>query len=270
MKNKPNFFLAGWPKSGTTWLYKCFAEHPDVFVTDRDAVHFFSINYFRGDKWYERFYQNVKNEKLITDLTPNYILDPDAAERIKKYNPNAKLLFVIRNPVDRAFSHYWHQKRKKRINFTFDDVLHYSEFGNFDMYQMVIRPGFYFDLLQPFFRNFKKEQLKIVTLDELQNNPNEFIEDIFEFAEIDSSFKPTILHKKVNQGKIPNELNDKGVVDKVLEKIGLKLPSNEKLENEYNKGIQPEYRKELMSIFLPQIIKLEENLGLDLKKWKEN
>lgn len=265
MKNKPNFFLVGWPKSGTTWLYNCFKEHPDIYVTNRDTVHYFSLNYHRGIKWYEKFYLDVKKERLITDLTPNYALDPKCAKRISEFNKDAKILFILRNPIKRAFSHYWHQKKKGRINYSFEDTLHYSNLGNFDMYHLFIRPGFYSEFLMPYFDIFDKKQLKIVLFENLVNQPDAFLKEIHEFGDVDSKFKPSILNKKINTGNKPKVNNNLGFRNKIKKRLGLENPT---ILNEYELGITPQFYQELLELYLPEIEKLESQLGLNLNHWK--
>ena len=265
MKNKPNFFLVGWPKSGTTWLYNCFKEHPDVYVTNRDTVHYFSLNYHRGIKWYEKFYQDVKKERLITDLTPNYALDPKCAKRISEFNKDAKILFILRNPIKRAFSHYWHQKKKGRIDYTFEDTLHYSNLGNFDMYQLFIRPGFYSEFLKPYFDIFDKKKLKIILFENLKDNADSFLKEIYAFGEVDNKFKPSILNEKINTATKPSANNNLGLQNKIKKKLGLKKPP---ALNEYKQGIAPQFYQELWELYLPEIERLENQFELNLNHWK--
>jgi len=115
----PNFFLGGCQKTASTWLYRCFREHPEIYVPENDATHYFTMNYFQGLDWYRKIYQNNSGEKVIGDTTPSYIRDFYAPARIAKYNPQAKIIFTFRNPIDRAFSHYWHEKKKEKSPLNF-------------------------------------------------------------------------------------------------------------------------------------------------------
>ena len=176
--SKTNLFLAGIAKSGTTWLYHCFDEHPEILVPDKDAIHYFNLNYHKGDDWYHKWFQARGGERIICDPTPSYMRGSEVAARIHGYNPEAKFLFALRNPVERAFSHYWHQKRKGRINFEFTDVLYYNGVGNYDLYDIWIRPGFYNDQLTSFFELFNKERIKVVLFDHLKADPSAFLSEI--------------------------------------------------------------------------------------------
>ncbi|MEL6493217.1 MAG: sulfotransferase domain-containing protein, partial [Cyanobacteria bacterium J06621_3] len=149
MKALPNFFLAGCQKTGSTWIHQCFREHPEIYVPQDDAIHYFTINYYKGLSWYQQYYQEQLNETMIGDTTPSYIRDPFVPRRIFNYCADAKIIITLRNPIDRAFSHYWHEKKKKKIAFDFSEVIR-----NYDLYQNWIVPGFYYEHLQKFYEWF--------------------------------------------------------------------------------------------------------------------
>lgn len=290
LNKKPNFFLAGWPKTGSTWLYHCFKEHPDIFVPERDTVHFFSVNYFRGYDWYYPFFKKAGNEKVIADLTPNYVLELNSAKRIYEFNSDAKILFTLRNPVDRAFSQYWHQKKKGQILFNFEDTLHYNSLGNFEMFMIWLRTGFFPEFLKPYFNIFPSSQLKVMFYDDLQTNSKEFLKEVFEFAGVNTTFVPSVMDNKINTGEKvksqhksninSSDINQNTSMQSKLKKKVKKLLFEDNAKNnnktfdngsektEYEQGIDPEFRKELIELYKPHIIELEEFLQVDLSKWK--
>jgi hypothetical protein len=110
----PNFMCLGAAKSGTTTLYDILRQHPDIYVPSFKEPHFFDIieNFINGLQWYEQTYFRQANRKIISDFTPSYFFDDDAPKRIfESLGRDIKFLVIIRNPVDRAYSHYLHSKR---------------------------------------------------------------------------------------------------------------------------------------------------------------
>ena len=279
MKNSPlvNTFIAGCPKTGSTWLYNCFKEHPEIYVPTKDAIHYFTINHFRGESWYHRWYKAFGDEKRICDPTPSYIRDSKSAERIYRYNPNSKLIFTLRNPIDRSFSHYWHQKRKKKILFSFQDTLFYSEVGNYDIYDIWIKSSLYYEQLKTFFDVFPRENIKVNLFEDLKKNPNKFIKDNFDFLQVDSSFQPIILNKKVNSAPKISLLSNpdrslKGKLKSVIKRStkGINLIAeidNNTNQDEYSQGVPHEFKKDLWEIFHEDVINLSELIDRDLSYW---
>ena len=123
----PNFMCIGAAKSGTTSLYDILKQHSDIFLPSFKEPHFFDIPsvYQNGIEWYEKtYFQSVKNEKCIGDFSPTYLFDEHAPERIlNDLGDNVKFIIILRNPVDRAYSHYLHSKRDEHENLSFKDAL---------------------------------------------------------------------------------------------------------------------------------------------------
>ena len=123
----PNFMCIGASKSGTTSLYDILKQHSDIFLPSFKEPHFFDIPlvYQNGIEWYKKtYFQSVKNEKCIGDFTPTYLFDEHAPERIlNDLGVNMKFIIILRNPVDRAYSHYLHSKRDLHEHLSFEDAL---------------------------------------------------------------------------------------------------------------------------------------------------
>lgn len=113
-KAKPNLFIIGSMKSGTTSLHEYLNEHPDIFMSDVKEPGYFAecMNYYPKDiDWYESLFSDVKDESIIGESSTNYTKLPictDVVEKIWEYNPGARFIYIMRNPVDRVISHYWH------------------------------------------------------------------------------------------------------------------------------------------------------------------
>ena len=110
----PNFMCLGAAKSGTTTLYDILRQHPDLYIPSFKEPHFFDIpeNYKNGIKWYEKTYFKNANQKIVADFTPSYFFDEEAPKRIfESLGGELKFVVILRNPLDRAYSHYLHSKR---------------------------------------------------------------------------------------------------------------------------------------------------------------
>ncbi|MFB6226507.1 MAG: sulfotransferase domain-containing protein [Candidatus Paceibacteria bacterium] len=284
----PNFFWIGPQKSASTWAYFCFKEHPDIYVHKKeklsdiggDSLHYFDMYYHKGEEWYQQFFEDYSNEKAIGDTTSSYIRSQKAAQRIAKEAPKAKIITCLRNPVDRAYSHYWHEKSKGKINFEFSEV-----FENYDLFQNWIEPGFYYSNLQNYFDNFDRENILIMFLEDLKQDDHKFIKEVYKFLEVDHSFKPSVLTDKVNTASNERDWKHDLIKQSIgsLEKMGLKkyftqssnpvINSLKNIKNklinkkEYKEGIGPEVRSRLKELYKEETKKLEQIVKKDLSHW---
>ena len=118
-----DYFYLGPPKTASTWVFECLKEHPQICATDHSESNYFDVNFHKGPQWYEDLYPEMQKGQIKIDCTPSYINSIQAMERILTHNPNAKFSFGVRNPVERAFSGYWHVNRLGHINYKFKDIL---------------------------------------------------------------------------------------------------------------------------------------------------
>jgi hypothetical protein len=272
----PNFFLAGCQKSATTWLHVCFHEHPQIYVPQKHMVHFFDIHYVKGLDWYQQFYADWAGERAIGDTTVSYIRDLLVPRRIAEYNSEVKFIFSLRNPIERAFSHYWHEKKKRKIAFEFEEV-----FANYDLYQSWIVPGFYYQHLQRFYEYFSEEQVLVILVDDVKKDPEGTIRKIFTFLGVEPSFVPSILSRQVNKAwyrpnmlqKMKQRLTNpirKLMPERVKHILKRDILSSEnfgQIQSEYDRGMDPEVRAQLRRIFQPENEKLARMLDRDLSIW---
>lgn len=108
---KPDFLGIGVQKGGTTTLYDVLRKHQEVFLTDEKEVHYFTNHFGRGSSWYLAKFRGKKNATVSGEITPYYIFHPAAPSRIHRFNPSMKLILLLRDPVERAVSHYHHAVR---------------------------------------------------------------------------------------------------------------------------------------------------------------
>jgi hypothetical protein len=122
----PNFLCVGVSKAGTTTLYDILRQHPEIFLSPTKEIKFFNIerNYRQGPEWYARFFEGHRGEPVVGEMTPGYIAHPEAAGRIRAcLGPEVRILISLRNPVDRAISHYLQNVRNGHEDLTFEAAI---------------------------------------------------------------------------------------------------------------------------------------------------
>jgi hypothetical protein len=120
----PDFIIIGAQKSGTTSLYRYLAEHPRIVPASEKQVDFFAHDdYRRGTEWYLSHFPEREPGVLTGEASPYYMFHPHAPKRIFRFDPGVKLIAILRNPVDRTYSHYQHQVRNWREPLPFEEAL---------------------------------------------------------------------------------------------------------------------------------------------------
>ena len=107
----PSFLTLGTQKGGTTTLHRLLAQHPEVFLPACKEVHYFSLHSQRDLAWYADHFSDALPDQRCGDITPYYLFHPQAPTRIRSALPDARLLILLRDPVERALSHYFHACR---------------------------------------------------------------------------------------------------------------------------------------------------------------
>jgi len=130
----PDFLIIGAQKCGTTFLYQLLVQHPRVKPAFLKEVHYFDLNFRKGNKWYRsHFPVQIRNSRtyITGEASPYYLFHPHAAKRASMVVPDAKLIVLLRSPVDRAYSHYQHQVKrvsgKARESLTFEEAIEAEE-----------------------------------------------------------------------------------------------------------------------------------------------
>jgi hypothetical protein len=278
MKNKSFIFHIGPQKSATTWIYRNLKEHPEICTTHQDKTHYYDMFYTKGNVWYaSHFEANKKADAKMFDPTPTYIRSSLALKRIAIEHPNAKLALCMRNPIERAFSHYWHEKKKGTIHFNFNDVL-----NNYDLFANWIEPGFYAEHIVNLHKFFHKNQVLAQKFDDITIDPERFLHKLCQFYEIDPSFNFLWTHKKANAAR-PRQ-NFFGKLEQKMLHVNDKFPENlqpltkltvnalKKINHtNYEKltDTDEDTLKALSEVCLPEIERLEKLLNIELNSWKK-
>jgi hypothetical protein len=119
----PDAVILGAMKSGTTSLHYYLVQHPRVIEPQRKEVHFFDVNFGRGEAWYRAHFGLASEPGLNLDRSPYYLFHPAVPQRLHALLPGARLIVLLRDPVRRAYSHYWHERDKGRERLSFEDAI---------------------------------------------------------------------------------------------------------------------------------------------------
>jgi hypothetical protein len=203
----PNFLVIGAQKAGTTWLCNVLRQHPDVFVPAKKELNFFNKeqNYSKGLEWYQQLFSGHSNQKALGEFTPNYFWTSDSETEFQandwnqdipklvySHYPQIKLIISLRNPVSRAVSAYYHHIRGRRVS-PRDSILDVM-----DKYG-ILSMGFYYTHLERWLQFFPIEQFLLLIYEEdIVINKEETLKKIYQFINVDDSFKSSILESRFN------------------------------------------------------------------------
>jgi len=190
----PNFICPGAAKCGTSALYNLLKQHPDVFLSMPKEIHFFDrdVNYKKGISWYKtKYFSKVQNEKIIGEITPAYMYLDYVPERIFKcLGKDIKFIFMLRNPVDRAYSHYWHTYRNGQERETFIKAIEMeaerikNSNNRANIRYSYIDRGFYSEQIRRYLEYFPKNNMKFILFEDFIKDTSRVMKEIFHFLEI--------------------------------------------------------------------------------------
>ena len=208
LRTRPDFVVIGAMKCGTSTLFERLRQHPQIVPSHRKEVHFFDLHYEAGERWYRAQFPytwNVPQGAISGEASPFYLLCPPIAERIHAFNPNMRLIALLRDPVERAISHYFHALRSGKETLPIMDALDAEEERTADAWQRALqghcsydreliwfsyqRRGLYLEQLQRYWQVFDREQLYIDSSNRLFDDPADCLADIFGFLGVDADFR---------------------------------------------------------------------------------
>ncbi len=314
INKEPNFFVVGVVKGGTTSLYHYLNAHPQIYLSPIKEVNFFSKNDIRSQHFskqyafdvdidleryfkegmkenihiahvenpeqYMQLFSKVTNETAVGEISNSYAICPSAASEIHKIYPHAKIIIMLRNPIERAWSQYIMNLREGKTlekNFIKEIEKDYtSNPKGWGVTHQYIELGMYFKQIERF-RNLFKDSLKIVLYEDYKLNSKAVVQDIYSFLNVDKNFIPNA-EKKYNESAVPrfSKLNyflvKTGVISTFKKLVGKN--TREKLKKiiytqKNIPKIEEEHRIYLSNIYREDIKKLSNLLQIDLiNYWK--
>jgi len=299
---RPNLFIVGASKCGTTALYNYLRLHPKIYFCDiKEPKYFGSDLPFKSDRYgnklerYLELFIHAGKHKIIGEASTNYLYSKKAAFEIKKFNPNAKIIIMLRNPVDQIYSRYSqlfslgiesllnfedalkiekHRKKLSKKN-KYIRLLLYRNIANY--YEQVKR---YYDL-------FGKNKIHIIIFDDFIKDTAEVYKKVLDFLKIDNSYRPDFIKLNTNRVQNKNKIPRIWIFEKILykqPKFIMNLANKNKyisklgmylylLITKYNhkykerKPMTTKLRNQLKKEFTPDIKKLEVLTQKDLSGW---
>ena len=216
----PDFFVVGVVRSGTTSLYYYLDQHPCVMKSAYDELGFFDSNFDLGWNWYKSLFPTIMQKKKIEkingkfltfDDTPFYVYNSTVVKRIKRNFPDAKIIVIFRNPIDRAYSNYFLGVNGGKEKRKFDDLIEEemilinrrNKQVLFDetLSETYLGRGLYAEQLKVWFSEFPKDSVKIIKSEEFAENTQDVMKDLFQFLDL-PEYKISNIEKK-NVTKYP-------------------------------------------------------------------
>lgn len=221
----PDTFIIGIQKAGTTTLNDWMSQHPDIFCYNslKDIPLF--VKFPQPERLNKRLLLETpayNNEPVVLHAAVNYIFYPSLLKQIAEKNPSAKLILIVRNPVARAISSYFYFRKMMREQRDIENALLYAPKNNFEITRdnndfTYIEHGFYFEQVKNCLQYFSKKQLLVLDYDDLKNNPEVLLKNVFHFLQVDETFIPDLTPKNVT-----GELRSKYLQQSILKKSPLK------------------------------------------------
>jgi Sulfotransferase family len=209
-RRKPNLFLIGAMKAGTRYLRKLLKAHPDIFMCEPAEPSYFvdprhlrriypemwQRGLWRSEERYLELFRPAGDAPILGEASTGYTklpLAPGVVERIAAFNPDARLIYLLRDPVDRAISHYWHMVRHHAERRPIADAFRRdAQFVAFSHYAMQLRP---------YLGRFGRGRIAVVIYERLIADPAGVMRGVYEWLEVDAAaVDPSVFAEPENVG----------------------------------------------------------------------
>ena len=299
----PTFFLVGAAKSGTTAVHVYLYQHPDIYMSFLKEPKFLSLSANKfphtgpGDKKvddgivksmkdYINLFKDAGDEKVIGESSADYLYFHNTViPQIKTLSPEAKILIMLRNPVERAYSSYRHMIKDGREKLSFENALRYEEERireNYEFIWFYKDVGFYYDQVRHYIESFGMENVKICLYDDFAADSMAVMKDIFRFLDVNEDFNPNTAARYNVGPSVRSESLKKFLVGndhpikKVLRPLLLNTIGRKYTEAIVNSfmhrntlNIKPKTMKLLINLYKNDILKLGDLIERDLSGWLE-
>lgn len=299
MKRKPTFFIVGAPRCGTSSMHKYLGAHPEIFMSPYKAPFYFASDLEPSSPWAARYrikknyfnlFDEIKNEKQAGSASDLYLYSKKAAENIMKFDPKAKIIIMLRSPIDAMYSFYClayfsgcenketfndallaEENRKKGIDLP-DNPLFMKYFY---FYRDVVH---YDEQIKRYFKSFPRNQIKIIIFEDFKKNTSTVYKEVLKFLNVDPDFKPkfTIANevKEIKSHwfryfsiKLAYFINFFGKDVFIFFKKIYSLIEVFNFRKLKYPAMDYRLKKALKKEFCPEILALSKNIGKDVSYW---
>lgn len=190
---KTDFICIGAQKSATSWLHNVLSEHPDIVTSTPKELNFFTANYDRGAAWYESFFTTRVSGQVCGESSPTYFFSADAPVRAKHYNPDFRIIVVLRDPIARAFSNHLHEIRKQHIapDTTFENAMARNP--------TYIAQSQYRANLERWLACFDRRQMLVLLAEDIANDPQRAYQAVCAHLDVGQDVQPDAIGERHHQ-----------------------------------------------------------------------
>ena len=267
----PDFVIIGATKSATTWLSYNLRFHTQIFMPGPE-LHYFSRWFERGDDWYRAQLAGAGAGQLLGEKSASYLPHPEAAERLHRLLPRAKLLVQLRNPVERAYSDYCMHYRRGEVS---RDLRRYLDARQTPV-PRLLEDGFYHRHLMRYLGVFPSEQIKILLYDDIRARPGQIFREVCDYLGIDGSIAPQTVAQRVKDKATPvvpprarRLLAPLKALVGPYRETGAFVAARSLIARQLRyPPLTPELRQRLETHYADDVGRLAELLGRDLSIWR--
>jgi len=287
-----DFIGIGAAKSGTTWLANNLKQHPEICFSPTKEITYFNEYLVRMPsvknphhskplEWYHHFFEAKKDKQITGEISVQYLMMSGTAQKIYNYNPNVKILVILRDPPQQVFSWYLYSIQRGVINYaTLEEAIAERP----DLFANT----FYYQQLQPYFNLFPKKNIKVLFFKSIKEDNKSFFKEVLDFLDV-GEFYPESLTKKSNETKTLHfawltrgiqgirhfiTKHDLEFIIPLLQKLGIirlgtfirDKMNVKKMKNKPQLSLELE--ESLRAFYTKDITKLENLLAVDLTHWK--
>lgn len=209
MDRKIDFLIIGAQKAGTTSLHYYLKQHPDIFMPDVKEIDLFAKDYSldRTNGYLDIYYKKLKGQKIVGMSYVNLLYFPSVPEKVHAYNPNMKLIALLRNPIDRAYSAYWYMRSNGwETCCSFEEALIREQkgvlMGYFDMANFTyLAHGHYSEQIRPFLALFGRDKIKIILTEDFKKRTSSLVKSVVKWIGLDFDENGIALAERYNEAR---------------------------------------------------------------------
>ncbi len=269
----PDFLIIGAMRSGTTSLYRYLGAHPEIYLTPKE-LQFFTEHFERGQDWYCAQFAPAGTARVLGEATADYLARASAMTRIAATLPRARLIASLRNPVDRAWSHYGLVQARGREPRTFAEALDeetaaLAAGGPDAPGVFYLSHGLYDVHLERCFRLFDRTQVAVTIFERMAADPEPVYRRLCSHLGVDPAFVPANLGEPVNPFVTFRSLRLRTAAQRLPSPLGRVVARFNTRRNVAAPPLDPATRTRLTDFYAPHVARTEELLGTPIPEWRE-